>query len=169
MYLVKYSNPTDVRNLASNRNVVKFVLNAIPDTQIDRYYKSCIQHYSNEVDKETQIQELTDIITGIDYLDFLDVRQSQKQAVVTLYLTILYILTKNLVNVNSRYVIALHCLERDSKLYGYTKLSKKNNKKLEKIKPPKYHELTKYFIDNRYFDRKKKNKKYGEYTKFYWL
>lgn len=171
MYLVKYSNPTDVRNLASNRNVVKFVLNAIPDTQIDRYYKSCIQHYSNEVDKETQIQELTDIITGIDYLDFLDVRQSyrnedksKKQAVVTLYLTILYILTKNLVNVNSRYVIALHCLERDSKLYGYTKLSKKNNKKLEKIKPPKYHELTKYFIDNRYFDRKKKNKKYGEYT-----
>ena len=78
-----------------------------------------------EEDNNVQIEKLSEIITNIDYIEFLDVQQSyknedksQKQAVVTLYLTILYILTKNLVNVNSRYVIALHCLERDSTLYG---------------------------------------------------
>ena len=117
-----------------------------------------------EEDNNVQIEKLSEIITNIDYIEFLDVQQSyknedksQKQAVVTLYLTILYILTKNLVNVNSRYVIALHCLERDSTLYGI-KLKK------EKNKPSKYHKLTQYFIDNRYFDRKKKDRKNGEYV-----
>lgn len=155
IYLVKYSNPTDVRELASNRNVVKFVLKTIPQAQIDRYYNSC--RLPLEEDNNVQIEKLSDIITNIDYIEFLDVQQShknedksKKQAVVTLYLTILYLLTKNLVNVNSRYVIALHCLERDSTLYG--------------IKLDKYHKLTDYFINNRYFDRKKKNKKYGEYV-----
>ena len=166
IYLVKYSNPTDVMELASNRNVVKFVLKTIPKAQIDRYYNSC--GLPLEEDNNVQIEKLSEIITNIDYIEFLDVQQShknedksKKQAVVTLYLTILYQLTKNLVNVNSRYVIALHCLERDSKLYNINNLNKFRKK--EKVFPPKYHKLTQYFIDNRYFDRKKKDRKNGEY------
>lgn len=168
IYLVKYSNPTYVRELASNRNVVKFVLKTIPEAQIDRYYNSCGLPF--EEDNNIQIEKLSEIITNIDYIEFLDVQQSyknedksQKQAVVTLYLTILYILTKNLVNVNSRYVIAVHCLERDSTLYGIDKLGKYKDKETKEKFPPKYHKLTQYFIDNRYFDRKKKDRKNGEY------
>lgn len=167
IYLIKYSNPTDVRKLASNKDVVKFVLKTIPEAQIDRYYNSC--GLPLEEDNNIQIEKLSEIITNIDYIEFLDVQQSyknedksQKQAVVTLYLTILYILTKNLVNVNSRYVIALHCLERDSKLYDINNLNKFWKK--NKVFPPKYHKLTQYFIDNRYFDRKKKDRKNGEYV-----
>lgn len=125
-YLVRYSNPKKVRAVANNRKVVKFVLKKIPDTQIDRYYESC---FGTKIsDKDKKISSLTDLITGISFKDFEKVNQGaekdtqeyyekqQKQAIISLYLTILYLLTKNLVYVNSRYFLAFHCLERDAQL-----------------------------------------------------
>lgn len=45
------------------------------------------------------------------------VAKERAKAVIGLYLTVMYLLVKNLVNVNARYVIAIHCLERDFGLY----------------------------------------------------
>ena len=42
-----------------------------------------------------------------------NVAKERAKAVIGLYLTVMYLLVKNLVNVNARYVIAIHCLERD--------------------------------------------------------
>lgn len=50
--------------------------------------------------------------------------------IISLYLTVIYHILKNLVNINSRYVIGFHCVERDAQLYkenGYSI----NMKKLE--------------------------------------
>lgn len=42
----------------------------------------------------------------------------KEQAVVRLYLTVLYLVTKNLVYINSRYFLAFHCVERDREVYA---------------------------------------------------
>ncbi len=173
IYLIKYSNPTNVRKFASNTNVIKFVLGTLPDKQLERYYKSC--GLSDGIGKTEWVRELSEIITGIDYSDFLNVKQrakskeekedkAKKQAIVTLYLTILYILTKNLVNVNSRYVIAVHCIERDSELYKtelYEKLKPEQPEKLYKIKPDKPLQPAQYFLFTKYLLQ---NDFFGEYT-----
>ena len=72
-------------------------------------------------------RELAKMIKSISFEDFKDVKQQAKgrenvakeraKAVIGLYLTVMYLLVKNLVNVNARYVIAIHCLERDFGLY----------------------------------------------------
>lgn len=125
-YLIRYANPKHIREIANNENVIRFVLKGIPETQIDRYYKSCKGVDGAVLNQK--IDFLTDIITGIDFMDFSDVNNNkcssrnekkykeQKQAVITLYLTVMYLLTKNLVYVNSRYFLAFHCLERDTAL-----------------------------------------------------
>jgi hypothetical protein len=123
-YLIRYANPRKIRELANNKSVILFVLGEIPDPQIERYYYSCIGNELISYDKKRQ--KLSELITGICFRDFENVKQSiqdatkeeltdkeRKKAVISLYLTILYLLTKNLVYVNSRYFMAFHCLERD--------------------------------------------------------
>src|SRR5690606_29100886 len=66
------------------------------------------------------------------------IEKEQKKAYVDLYLTVLYLVNKNLVNINSRYVIAIHCLERDSQLHD--------------IHKDDYCGLTRKFIDNKYLN-----------------
>ncbi len=146
-YLVRYNNPHKTRTLVKNPNVVKFVLEGIPETQIKRYFDVCKgQEIPPTSDKSAQIDVLARIISSVDYKIFEDVPQSAKinkddpsrnfsdalkkqryQAIVSLYLTVMYLITKNLVYVNSRYVIAFHCLERDAFLHGVT-LPKMNKK-----------------------------------------
>lgn len=152
-YLVRYSNPKKVRAVANNRKVVEFVLRKIPDTQIDRYYESCFG--GGIVDKEERIVALTDLITGLSFKDFEKVNQGaedgtpeynekqQKQAIISLYLTILYLLTKNLVYVNSRYFLAFHCLERDAQLQKDEKARNAGRDRKN------WCDLTKYIIDEK--------------------
>jgi hypothetical protein len=128
-YLTRYSNPQNVRMLAQNHTVVEFVLGELPDKQIDRYCQACGIRTAG--DRKARVRALTDIITDMNFKQFEDVRQQAKsreenmmkqklQSLISLYLTVLYILTKNLVNVNSRYFLAFHCLERDSELLKIT-------------------------------------------------
>ncbi len=149
-YLVRYANPKKVRAVAENRNVVEFVLRQIDKEhkekkQINRYYASCVSE--SPASYETKISALTDVITGISFKQFENVDQAarrgsreeadkvKKQAIISLYLTVLYLLVKNLVNVNSRYFLAFNCLVRDAKLYGISEdeLRKENMNKLTEI------------------------------------
>lgn len=140
-YLVRYGNVYKMKELAHNKNVIRFVFNsesagkrAIPDEQILRYYKACTG--TNAAKYEPGMREiLIDMITGLSYADFRNVPQDaparprtpeeisranekeHKKALVNMYLTVLYLLVKNLVYVNSRYFMAFHCLERDRVLY----------------------------------------------------
>lgn len=127
VYLIKYANAQKIRKVAKNEKVVMFVLGGIPDTQIERYYKSCVEFPDMNSSMGAKRRELAKMIKNISFEDFKDVKQQAKgrenvakeraKAVIGLYLTVMYLLVKNLVNVNARYVIAIHCLERDFGLY----------------------------------------------------
>lgn len=127
VYLIKYANAQKIRKVAKNEKVVMFVLGGIPDTQIERYYKSCVEFPDMNSSLEVKRSELARMIKNISFDDFKNVKQQAKgrenvakeraKAVIGLYLTVMYLLVKNLVNVNARYVIAIHCLERDFGLY----------------------------------------------------
>ena len=127
VYLIKYANAQKIREVAKNEKVVMFVLGGIPDTQIERYYKSCVEFPDMNSSLEAKRSELARMIKNISFDDFKNVKQQAKgrenvakeraKAVIGLYLTVMYLLLKNLVNVNARYVIAIHCLERDFGLY----------------------------------------------------
>lgn len=127
VYLIKYANAQKIREVAKNEKVVMFVLGGIPDTQIERYYKSCVEFPDMNSSLGVKRSELARMIKNISFDDFKNVKQQAKgrenvakeraKAVIGLYLTVMYLLVKNLVNVNARYVIAIHCLERDFGLY----------------------------------------------------
>lgn len=128
-YLVRYANPEGARKLANNTHVVSFVLKKIPDAQIDAFYKSCSERPLS-CDFEAKRRDLCNKITTLDFKEFESTRSSEKSKgwyegnkerkknIVRLYLTVLYLLIKNLVYVNSRYFLAFHCAERDASLGG---------------------------------------------------
>lgn len=126
-YLVRYGNPKRVRALVSNKKVVDFVLKNIPDDQIKAYYESCNDKAGSDLaqmreDLAQKIQgfnfsELNSLATESSESDKWQEDKERKKKLVRLYLTVLYLLQKSLVLVNSRYYIAFHCEERDSTIY----------------------------------------------------
>ena len=129
IYVIKFCNPAKVRSLVNNKVVTKFILGRMPETQIERYYQSCIADAVPDAKPETKIEALAEMMKNMYFKDFKNVQQNSKdakeikrkerfKAIIRLYLSVVYQLVKNLVNVNARYVIAFHCLERDSVLYG---------------------------------------------------
>lgn len=126
LYLVRYNNPKRSRALASNQEVIKFVLNGIPETQINRYYNSVTGFDSSKVSFEEKVNELSKRISNINFEQFVGVKQTaaeniekeQMKAIIGLYLTVLYLLTKNLVKINARYTIAISNLEKDTQLHN---------------------------------------------------
>lgn len=134
-YLIRYGDPKRIKKLSYCEPAVKFVLKGIPDTQIERYYDSC----RNLRDKPafSSAEKRTYLAQKIKEMSFEKIENAGKvqkanvdrggksaeekekyKALVRLYLTVMYLMLKNLVNVNSRYVIGFHCLERDAALYG---------------------------------------------------
>ena len=120
-YVVKYINPADINRLAKNKHLVKFVLDQIPHKQIDSYYNSVCNE--EEPSYKGKIQLLTKKITGLNFYSLFEnckipnVEKEKKKAVITLYFTIIYILVKNLVNINGLYTLALYFVERDGFFY----------------------------------------------------
>lgn len=124
-YLVRYTDPQKIKPVAENKAIVRFVLGRIPEAQIDRYYFSCTNNKSDKLAEK--IEYLTNLICqmSFDYAIDVDQKANQKdpkkqlkRTVVSLYLNVLYQVAKNLIYVNSRYLIAFHSLERDMSLYG---------------------------------------------------
>lgn len=140
-YIARYSNIHTVRALARNPVLTGFVLKDIPDAQILRYTEACegVQVSPDSLsarDYADMRARLNAIITGMDFSKLTDVRQNdqkanrreqedkrRKQAAVRLYLTVLYLIVKNLVYINARYFLAFHCVERDRLLLEKEKWS----------------------------------------------
>lgn len=132
-YLIRYAGPLQARRMANNGKVMAFVLSTLPDDQIHRYYESCREDWEELILPENlsgRRDALVKKITGLRFSDFENVRQEnggtmkeqadkqRKRSVIGLYLTVLYLLTKNLVYVNSRYFMAFHARERDKAMMG---------------------------------------------------
>ena len=134
IYIIKYCDPKSARKIASNRKVVEFVLReSMPESIIERYYKSCIEPgFIVESDSlNEKIMKLSKVITGMNFGKFEDIVQDPRYrnfdgetktryiAVIGLYLNVVYQIIKNLVNVNARYVMGFHSLERDMEYMGF--------------------------------------------------
>jgi len=137
--------------------------------QIDRYYETCVGNGRGKTVSQ-KLDELTKIIVNMNYDQFeqkkeiientrtktKDMSYDEKQKlrkdnaerekfkkIISLYLTVIYEIIKHIVNINSRYVIGFHCLERDAQLYS----EKYNNKGIaKKISEGKYSSLTKFCL-----------------------
>lgn len=129
IYVIKFCNPKTIKKIIQNQHVNRFVLEQVPEAQITRYFLSCIENASESCTNQEQVRQLSDMMTKIDFGTFEQVSQRSKdrekqlekerfKAIVRLYLTVMYLVVKNLVNINARYVMAFHCLERDANIYG---------------------------------------------------
>ena len=126
LYLIKYGNPEKIRKVATNPAVIRFVLKDIPDEQIERYYIPCFGQPNGTTPDEMR-KKLAERLQKVNFFDFEKVNnkdnaeqnkeKARMQAIVRLYLTVPYLFIKNMVNVNARYVLGFHCLERDYALY----------------------------------------------------
>lgn len=196
-YVVKYINPADINRLAKNKHLVKFVLDQIPHKQIDSYYNSVCT--VEEPSYKGKIQLLTKKITGLNFYSLFEnckipnVEKEKKKAVITLYFTIVYILVKNLVNINGLYTLALYFVERDGFFYKkicekklIETLKKKDKKQLYKdddylllpeiFSGSKYREETKNLklpkeknrdIMKKYLPNDKDREKYNDFFRAY--
>ena len=129
-----------MRALANNEKVVEYVLKqGILDNQILRYYNSCNEtklslnkEYTAE-EYDNMRENLKNKIVNVRFSNYSTIpkgnmlnsaesaEKERSKSIVRLYLTVLYLLLKNLVYINSRYFLAFHCLERDYYVYNYGK------------------------------------------------
>jgi hypothetical protein len=174
-YLVRYANPQTVKALATP-NLLRFVLGRIWENDAARLkehagqrgQKSLIARYTEamgipaDLPKDRQLDELVERLRSISFETFMNVKQKpgkdeneikEKErllALARLYLIALYHIVKNLVYVNSRYLIALQRLEADSALHGTGTFG--SNGRLADGRH--FTDLTRKFADNRWLNAK---------------
>lgn len=130
LYITRYTNPANCCEYAKNLDLLKYVLLQMPESQIDRYY--LLFELKENVDIATKIERLAKNIKNYfggknfkdELLGVMGENKQKAQAIVGLYLSIMYIFVKNMVKINSVYTMAYFAMERDATLYG---ISLKNN------------------------------------------
>lgn len=125
-YVIRYVDPKDARAIMQNEKLVSFVISQIDEKQIIRYYKSAFAVEST-TDVEEMRKQLTrklllvkfDTFTKVSNDRKLNVEKERLKALVRLYLTVLYLLTKSIVRINTSYSIAFAVFERDSSIFNF--------------------------------------------------
>ena len=126
-YIIKYINPSDAYSIIQNEHVRNYVLGRMNDAIIDRYAHSVgIEdkvHDKRKVLSDILSKVKFDNFTKLTYINPKDKNKGEKakerekpKAILGLYLTIVYLVVKSLVRINSQYVMAVYHLERDSRL-----------------------------------------------------
>ena len=124
-YIIKYINPSDAYRIIQNEHVRNYVLGRMNDAIIDRYAHSVgIEdkvHDKRKVLSDILSKVKFDNFTKLTYINPKDKNKGEKakerekpKAILGLYLTIVYLVVKSLVRINSQYVMAVYHLERDS-------------------------------------------------------
>lgn len=124
MYISKYSDPRNCSKIMHNKEAVVFAMSSIPDAQIEKYYKRVTAksvQYGNKTAEEMRSIvidalmnfSLKPVLTGVANNDYSNENRERDIGIIQLYLTVAYIVTKSLVNVNKRFLLAFSCLERD--------------------------------------------------------
>ncbi len=148
-----YAKVTDIKSEDNDRN--KWIAEILGLEYAPKKY----QVSADEVKKEDKLELLAKLIYNFDFDEIKDVKQKAKAGTleherklvyknsISLYLTVLYILVKNLVNVNSRYFLAFHCVERDFFYWQSNSQNWKNDqigpKKFKKNDKCRYLDITK--------------------------
>lgn len=121
-YVIRFINPTNVRKIMQNRVLVSFALGEIDDKQIIRYCESTQIFYDpKNPDYDKMRHLLSEKLINVCFDTFAKVSNSSKEAIekerlkslIGLYLTVVYLITKSLVKINTSYSIAFGIFERD--------------------------------------------------------
>lgn len=130
-YIAKYSRPTECRIFMQNKTLIAFALKDIPETQIARYYRSVtgekepvsfdkmratIVNMLHDFSIKAIISEVGEMSKWENMQQEEDCRKEQMKAIVKLYLTVAYLITKSLIKINTRFSIAFSAYERDVSL-----------------------------------------------------
>lgn len=150
LYMVRFGRPDDLRKIVGSKALVCFVLDRMPSEQIEKYYinvSATDGKNLKKANKEDMINVLAEKLSMFEASSLADIQTSKNaprekrpeaermKALVSLYLTVTYLVVKNLININYRYFLGFHVLERDAELRGvggikndYTKLTQKSLK-----------------------------------------
>ncbi len=126
-YIIKYTDPKIGAMLAQNRNLVSLALHEMQESQIQRYFFSLTgkqNHYDYNTAKNIIINmicnfKIDDVKSTIDNLTSQENKtrdgnkKGQMSSIITLYLTVIYLIVKNIIKVNTSFAIAFSALERD--------------------------------------------------------
>jgi len=119
-YIIKYASPKECYKVMKNTSVIQFVLNEIPQTQIDKYLDGKYDGAS----KEDKIKFLSEELSSLNiyYMrqsyDINNDTEANQMKLPKLYMTVIYQIIKQMVRINAYYNIAFSCLERDRALYN---------------------------------------------------
>lgn len=123
MYISKYCDPRNCAKIMHNREIVSFTMSSIPDAQIVKYYnrifsKKIKEHECDAEKRDAIIDKLISfslrtVLTGVANGVCSVNNREEAIGIIQLYLTVAYIITKSLVDVNKRFLLAFSCLERD--------------------------------------------------------
>ncbi|HMM00821.1 MAG TPA: type VI-D CRISPR-associated RNA-guided ribonuclease Cas13d [Bacilli bacterium] len=158
IYIARHVNPRKICVVAQNEHVVRLVLERLPLEQLTRYYQAITGLDLKAPPK--MIDKLVQEIKSVNLESFIDIDnkalsrdkqiiKEQKKTIIGLYLTVLYLVYKNLVNVNSRYAIAIHTLERDYDI-------KFSNEEFDFKKLDNQLKLSNLFIEKGYLKKKQR-------------
>lgn len=128
-YVARYMRPETCALLMKNKAIVDFAIGEINDTAIARYYNATkglsltdtnIALARKDLAKMLIEFSIDEVMTSIEKLNKKDYAsqatdsvKEKNKALVTLYLTVAYLIVKNMVKTNTVFSIANSCLERD--------------------------------------------------------
>jgi len=133
VYLIKYIDPKDCYKLVHNEKIVRFALgqydeSQMPLNQLQKYYDAVIENregFRKCNDRKKIIDTLVSEINRVSIDGILDIGNrlvnrgnndyiNHQKQIISLYLTIAYLIVKGVVHTNSLYFIAWHAYERDN-------------------------------------------------------
>jgi hypothetical protein len=131
LYIIKYSQPQYASMIGHNFPIMTYILSRVPESQINRHYQLQVGPGSG-VAFEEKVKYLAKKLTSIRLEQFLNVNQKARfnsaemvmkesyKQLIGLYLTCIYLFYKHMVQINARYVMAFHALERDTRIHHET-------------------------------------------------
>ncbi len=152
-YLVRYADPKSVRSIMNIDKLVEYTLGKMPESQIDRYCSSC----AIKAIGESKIKALARALKDLTFDNLInrklnpifenDDKEARRpiSALLGLYFTVAYLIVKNMVQTNARYMLAYSCFDRDYFFYSECK----------EIENKDYGKLVKLFIEEGRFNKNK--------------
>lgn len=132
-YVIRYGKIHALGKIGHNRKIVSFVVENLPDQVVLDYYNSCVTgKHLISLPPNARIVLVNKILNiSTDALGPIRKEEREKRLtrneikerykkrmLIKLYLFIIYTVQKNLVQINSRYFLAFHCVERDHSVYN---------------------------------------------------
>lgn len=160
-YVCRFMDPKDAQIIMGNENLTFFVLKDVPQSQLVRHCINCGIPQSE--DCEVMAGKLAKRLKEVNYGYFQSIgfgRVSEKtreecKRLIGLYLTVLFLLVKDLVRVNVNYSMAFGLLERDAAILN-VQFSRKFSVSSSGKNTAPYACITDFFAEKKWLNKRVK-------------